>query len=72
MLRMAIINEKPGVSVEKRDGDVLIQIKKHRWVGVYREVFRLDIVSGRRDAAEMLLAQRNRHHNLLDDNPSSD
>ncbi len=72
MLKMAINNDKPGVSVEKRNGDILIQIGKRRWGRHEWDVLRLDIVSGRRDAAEMVLAHRNRHHNLFVDNPSGD
>ena len=72
MLRMAIDNEKPGVKIVKRNGDILIQIGKRRWGRHEWDVLRLDIVSGRREAAEMMLAHRNRHHNLHVDNPSGD
>jgi hypothetical protein len=72
MLRMAINHEKPGVSVQRRNGEVLIQIGKRKCGRHDFDVVRLDIVSGRRHGADMMLAQRNRHHDLLVDNPSGD
>jgi hypothetical protein len=72
MFGMATTDHKPRVSAERHDGEILIRISNHRWIEIDWECLRLDFVSGRRDAAEMLLAQRNRRHSLIEDNPSSD
>jgi len=72
MFGMAIKDHKPHHHGKRHDGEILIQIKKHGWLEIDWECLRLDLVSGRRDAAETCLAQRNRHHTLIQDNPSSD
>jgi len=72
MLGMAIVDHKPHIPHAKRDGKIHFSLSKRRWVEIDWEILSLDIVSGRRDASEMLLAQRNRRHTLMEDNPSSD
>lgn len=72
MLGMANVGRAPDALDGKREAKIYFQITKRRWVGIDWDVRRLEIVSGRREASEMLLARRNRRHNLLEDNPSAD
>ena len=72
MLGMATIGRERGALHGKPEVKIYFQITKLRRVVIDWEECRLDIVSGRREGSDMLLAQRNRHHNLLVDNPSSD
>jgi hypothetical protein len=72
MFGMTIPDHKLRAVVHRESGEVLVGVSKRRWIEIDWEMLRLDRVSGRRDAAEMLLAQRNRHHTLIQDNPSSD
>ena len=72
MLGMAIRGRERDLWRRKPEVKVYFHITKRRWVGIDWDIRRLEIVSGRREGSEFLLAQRNRRHNLLEDNPSSD
>jgi hypothetical protein len=72
MLGIEIVWEKPDIWRRKRDVTPGFGLRRFRLIGVDAETGRFEIVSCRRDAAEDLLAKRNRHHTLAQDNPSSD
>ena len=72
MLGMANVGRAHDAWDGKRGAKIYFQITKRRWVGLDWDLRRLEIISGRREPCETLLARRNRRHNLLDDNPSAD
>jgi hypothetical protein len=71
MVRVGIVREGSNTWPAKHAASVLIRIKTYRWAGIRIESQKLEGTSCARDSAALMLAHRNRHHTLLEDNPSS-